>query len=129
MSITFVENDDRHSCRLVFDGSMTFAYARELEDSIINAMRRYERLEIDLSGVREIDILGIHLLGLLQSFGDGARIIARSPVVQQAYDRLLTPSRSAYLRGDPRERAAVRKGAEQSAAATLATARQAQTAA
>ncbi len=97
MSITLIEAD-RRTCRLQFDGSMTFAHARELEDGIIDAMYRYQRLEIDLSGVREIDILGIHLLGQLQAFGDGARIVARSEVVQQACDRLLSSPRRSYLR-------------------------------
>ncbi|MBA3998021.1 MAG: hypothetical protein C0489_05660 [Candidatus Accumulibacter sp.] len=99
MSITLIEAEaDRRTCRLQFDGSMTFAHARELEDGIIDAMHRYQRLEIDLSGVREIDILGIHLLGQLQAFGDGARIVARSEVVQQACDRLLSSPRRSYLR-------------------------------
>lgn len=99
MSITLIEAEtDRCTCRLLFDGSVTFAHARELEDGIIDAMHRYQHLEIDLSGVREIDILGIHLLGQLQSLGDGAHIVARSEVVQQAWDRLLASPRSAYLR-------------------------------
>lgn len=106
MSITLIETEaDRHACRLQFDGSMTFAHARELEDGIIDAMHRYQRLEIDLSGVCEIDILGVHLLGLLQAFGDDARIVARSEIVQQAYDRLLAPSRSSYLRSSGRQNA------------------------
>lgn len=112
MSITLIEAEaDRRSCRLQFDGCMTFAHARELEDGIIDAMHRYQRLEIDLSRVREIDILGIHLLGLLQAFGDNARIVARSEVVQQACDRLLASPRSSYLRNSG-ERARASQPAE-----------------
>lgn len=108
MSVTLVGGENR-TCRLVFDGSMTFTHARELEDRVIEAMRRYEHLEIDLGGVEEIDIFGIHLLGLLQGVGgNDASIVSASPVVEQASARLLSSPRRAWLRGDRRERAASR---------------------
>lgn len=72
--------------RLSFDGKMTYEFYRELEDRIFDTMRRYETFEIDLSEVREIDLCGLHLLGLLQSFGV---IVASSPVIEQASRHLL----------------------------------------
>lgn len=80
--------------RLKFDGPMTFDYRNELEATLIDAMRRHKSLAVDLSDVREIDLYGVHLLGLLQSVG---AVVALSPVVQLAAQRLLTPQRTSAL--------------------------------
>lgn len=105
MSVT-LENGNQSSCRLVFGASMTLAHARELEDQIIDAMRHHQKLEVDLSGVCEIDICGVHLLGMLKTLGGtGLRIVATSPVVEQQYTRFLSSAnRGAALRSDRRER-------------------------
>lgn len=96
-------------CRLTFEGKMTFEVSRELEDRILSAMRSYRHLEVDLSGVREIDLCGIHLLGLLQSVGGKeVRIVATSPVVEQASTRLLGSFRGASLARAARLENAVR---------------------
>ncbi len=79
---------------LKLGGKMTYEFYRELEDNIFNAMRRYSNLEIDLSEVREIDLCGLHLVGLLQSVGV---IVAASPVVEHASRRLLTALRASAL--------------------------------
>lgn len=85
-------------CRLTFEGKMTFEVARQLEDGIIGAMRRYQHLEVDLAGVREVDLCGIHLLGLMQNYGgQKIQIIATSPAVEQASKRLLGSFRGASL--------------------------------
>jgi ABC-type transporter Mla MlaB component len=97
--------DKAQTCRLVFEGSLTLEYARELEDRIIDALRRYTRFEVDLSGVSEIDICGIHLLGVLDAVaGSQVEVLERSPAVQRAYERL-APRRGAWLRGSREERA------------------------
>ena len=71
--------------RLTFGGSMTVAFANELEDRIIDAMRKYKHLEVDLSGVLEIDLCGIHLIRLLQTVGGKAvDFVATSPIVEKA---------------------------------------------
>jgi len=89
---------DEAACRLTLKGKLTFEHSAELEDRIINAMRRYPHLEVDLSGVDEIDLCGIHLLGMLQSFGGKeVVIVATSPVVEQASKRLLSSFRGANL--------------------------------
>lgn len=75
--------------RLTFKSKMTFEFAAEIEDMILDALRRYMRIEIDLSKVCEIDICGIHLLGFLESFADkGVVIVATSPVIDEAYERI-----------------------------------------
>lgn len=86
-------NDDS-GFHLVLDGKMTVAFSDELEDRIINAMRKYPRLKVDLSGVHEIDRCGIHLIRLLQTVGGKAvDFIATSPIVEQAFKDLLAPPR------------------------------------
>jgi anti-anti-sigma regulatory factor len=71
--------------RLTFAGSMTIGFANELEDRILDAMRQHQHLEVDLSGVREIDLCGIHLIRLLQTVGGKAvHFIATSPIVEHA---------------------------------------------
>ena len=78
--------------RLTFDKQMTFAFAAELEDLILDALRRYKHIEVDLSKVKEIDLYGAHLLGLLQSFfGKGMVLVGTSPAVDKAYRRFLSP--------------------------------------
>lgn len=79
---------------LKFDGKMTYEFYRELEDRVIDAMQRYKRLEIDLSEVSEIDLCGIHLIGLLRNVGV---IVATSPVVEQASRGLLASLSAAAL--------------------------------
>lgn len=79
---------------LKFEGKMTHEFYRELEDKVIAAMRRHKRLAIDLSEVSEIDLCGLHLVGLLQSVGV---IVAVSPVVENASRRLLSTLNAAAL--------------------------------
>lgn len=104
MNVTH-ESGNQNSCRLVLGSSMTMPHVRELEDQIIQAMRSHGKLEVDLSGVNEIDICGVHLLGMLQTLGGSdTHIVATSPVVDQQYSRLLSSYRSISLRGSPSER-------------------------
>ncbi|HQW20554.1 MAG TPA: hypothetical protein PLI90_07770 [Rhodocyclaceae bacterium] len=96
MSITLVENGD--ACRMIFDGSITYEYWAEQEDIIIGAMRRYTSFEVDLSGIQEIDLCGIHLLGVLHSVGGkNVTIVASSSIVDQASKRLLASQRLASI--------------------------------
>jgi len=104
MTVTVIGNDQR--CRLTFEGSMTFDNAREIEDRIIDALRRYQHFEIDLAAVNEIDLCGLHLLGMLQNIGgDNAQIIAKSQAVDLASKRLLASYRGPWLRGHGTEHA------------------------
>ena len=100
-----LKSDDQSECRLVFGASMTVAHANELEDQIINAMRRHRKLEVDLSGVREMDSCGVHLLGMLTALGGAdIRVVATSPVVDEQYKHLLAFLRGSSLHRDRRER-------------------------
>lgn len=82
------------SFRLKIVGKMTYESYRELEDRIIDAMRRHKSLEIDLGEVSEVDLCGLHLIGLLHHVGV---IVASSPVIEQAARRLLVSHNSAAL--------------------------------
>jgi ABC-type transporter Mla MlaB component len=96
MSITLIEDGD--TCRMVFSGSITYEFWRELEDIIISAMRRYTHFKVDLSGIEEIDLCGIHLLGVLHSVGGpNVAIVANSSIVDQTSRRLLASQRLASL--------------------------------
>src|SRR6185369_489229 len=89
---------DETVCRLSFVGKMTIEFADELEDKIIAAVRRFRYLEVDLSGVHEIDHCGIHLLGLLETLGGkDVVIVASSQVVEQARRRQRTSFYGASL--------------------------------
>lgn len=92
--------DNKGVCRLVFDGSLTHEFAGELDDRIVEALRRCTRFEVDLSGVKEIDLCGLHLLRMLESVaGENLTTLATSPVVEQAQKRLLASGRWSWLRG------------------------------
>ena len=93
MNFTLIGGDNPSSCRVIFEGSMTFKFARAIEQQITDTMSRFQRVDIDLSGVNEIDLSGIHLIGVMESMsGDKFNIIATSAVVEQAYRRLLASS-------------------------------------
>lgn len=96
MSITLTEDGD--ACRMAFNGCITYEFWREQEDIIIDAMRRYTHFSVDLSGIEEIDLCGIHLLGVLHSVGgQNVTIVAASSIVDQASRRLLASQRLASL--------------------------------
>lgn len=82
-------NSNADGACLILEGAMTHRFSSQLEDRIIDSMRRYSQLRVDLSGVSEIDLCGIHLLGVLRSFGeDAVRIVNPSPVVEAALSKL-----------------------------------------
>lgn len=104
-------------CRVVFEGDITCEHARALEDKIIDALRRYQELAIDLAAIREIDLCGLHLVGLLSKVGGpNAVVVADSPVVQLATQRLQKTFRSGALRGARGERPDGRLGGGSAAA-------------
>jgi anti-anti-sigma regulatory factor len=82
------------SLRLKFVGQMTYDNYREIEDRIADALKCRQPLQIDLAEVSEIDLCGLHLIGILQSEGV---IVAVSPIVEQASQHLLTTLQSAAL--------------------------------
>lgn len=87
MKITLNREANAHC--LIFEGSMTCRFAREIENSIIDMMRRHARINVDLSRVHEIDRCGIHLLSVLKSFGgEAVKIIATSPEVEMTLNHI-----------------------------------------
>ena len=95
----FQVNSGNNGNCIVFSGPMTCNNSREIENRIINAMRQHPQLNVDLSGVEEIDLCGIHLLGVLQSFGgEAVHIIATSPTVDAALMQLPSTHRHARLK-------------------------------
>lgn len=87
-----------NDCRLVFEGALTHEYSRQLEDRVIDLMRHHPSLKIDLSGVCEIDLFGIHFLGVMRNLGGSSvDIIAASPVVDRALTHWPSTSRGTSL--------------------------------
>lgn len=83
MQVELICNE--RGCRLVFAGRLTIDFARYVEDRIIDALRRYRNFDVDLEAVSEIDLCGVHLLGVLRTIGGaGVQIVASSPVVERA---------------------------------------------
>lgn len=76
-----IQSNDDTPFRLTFDGKMTYEHSHQIEDRIIDAMRRHRHFEVDLSQVEEVDLCGVHLVGLLRS---AAVIVATSPAVEEA---------------------------------------------
>lgn len=92
MSIKFLEGIRKDCIRI--EGSMTSQHSREIEDFIINLMRRYSRVKVDVSAVNEIDRCGLHLLTLLKNFGgDRVDIFSTSPVVDVALAQMRSARR------------------------------------
>lgn len=86
MNITLIDGD--RNGRMVIAGQVTKEHSAILEAGIIYAMRRYPRLQVDLSGVAEIDRNGMRLIRLMQSLGgDAVNIVATSPVVESVAAR------------------------------------------
>jgi anti-anti-sigma factor len=52
--------------QLAIDGELTIYRAAELKDVLLAPLMRHEALELDLSGVTEIDTAGVQLLLLAQ---------------------------------------------------------------
>lgn len=75
--------------RMTFSGAMTYEHSREIENQIIDALRRHPHLDVDLSAVDRIDSCGTHLLCMLKSYGgDAVSIVATSPSVEDALTHL-----------------------------------------
>lgn len=91
---TDVSTSPNNVFRLSVGTPMTFEYRHELEGTIIDAMRRHRNLEADLSEVREIDLYGVHLVGLLHSVG---AVVEVPPAVDATIRRLLSSCHGASL--------------------------------
>ncbi len=87
-------------CRLCIDGEMTVASAAAIRDEILAALAAglEDEVEVDLSGVSEIDTAGLQImLQLKRRCGARLRLVNHSPAVLQILDL----SRLGALFGDP----------------------------
>ncbi|CAG1009033.1 hypothetical protein BURK2_03825 [Burkholderiales bacterium] len=87
-------------CQMRIDGEMTIASARSLRDEILASIPGDPQceVEVDLSGVSEIDTTGLQLmLSLKQRCGTRLRMVHHSPAVLRILD---LSNASAHL-GDP----------------------------
>lgn len=83
MNLTFIGSD--RSCRIVIAGRVTEEFSAQLEAGIVDAMRRYPQLTVDLSGIAEIDHFGVRFLKMVQNLGGKElAIVATSPAVERA---------------------------------------------
>lgn len=89
------------SRHLAIDGDMTIYRAQELKELLLSALDGAAAVDIDLSGVAEIDTAGIQLLMLAKRTagekGSELRLLAHSPAVLDVLDLL---NLAAYF-GDP----------------------------
>lgn len=77
--------------RLGFYGALTLATCQRFEKKVIGALKRQQHLELDLSGINEIDLYGIHLLDLLQRTAPSKIVVvASSSTVEGAKQHLFT---------------------------------------
>jgi anti-anti-sigma regulatory factor len=89
MRVTLLEGGE--VSRLVFEGDMTLEFSNEMEDRIIGAMQRRKPVQVDLSAVEEIDLCGVHMLGMMYTMGkDKVDIVATSPAVERRFRKLLS---------------------------------------
>ncbi len=76
--------------RLAIAEDLTIYHAAALKQGLIDALHASDRLEIDLSGVSEIDTAGFQLLVLLKrearQLGKEAQIVAHSEAVREVLD-------------------------------------------
>ena len=75
---------------LALAGELTIYRAAELKAELLEAVRRDAELEIDLSGVTELDTCGVQLLMLAkrcaQEQGGSLRLTGHSPAVLDAFE-------------------------------------------
>lgn len=78
--------------RLALEGEMTIYRAAELKPMLLEALRCAPRLEVDLSGVTELDTAGLQVLMLAKqtAAADGRelRLTGHSPAVVEVFDML-----------------------------------------
>ena len=87
-------NSERHGNRLRLHaaGEMTIYSAAELKPTLLGALGQSEEIEIDLSGVSELDTSGAQLLMLMKreamAAGKGLTLSGHSPAVLEVFEVL-----------------------------------------
>jgi anti-sigma B factor antagonist len=77
---------------LRIEGEMTIYRAEELKQALFGPLLQAARLEVDLSGVTEVDSVGLQLLMLAKrtarSLQGEFRLVGHSPAVLEVFDLL-----------------------------------------
>lgn len=85
-------NSPARHAELRIEGEMTIYRAEELKRALIAPLLNAERLEVDLSGVTEVDSVGLQLLLLAKrtarSLQGELRLVGHSPAVLEVFDLL-----------------------------------------
>ncbi|MRW87428.1 STAS domain-containing protein [Pseudoduganella sp. FT26W] len=78
--------------RISLDGEMTIYRAADLKLSVLEALRKTRVLEIDLSGVTELDTAGLQVLMLAKQAAAAdqreLRLLQHSPAVVEIFEML-----------------------------------------
>ncbi|MYM91146.1 STAS domain-containing protein [Rugamonas sp. FT82W] len=78
--------------RVALDGEMTIYRAADLKTAVLDALRKTQVLELDLSGVTELDTAGLQVLMLAKQTAQAGRrelrLVKHSPAVLEIFDML-----------------------------------------
>jgi len=78
--------------RVALDGEMTIYRAADLKAIVLDALRKTQVLELDLSGVTELDTAGLQVLMLAKQTAKAdqreLRLVKHSPAVLEIFDML-----------------------------------------
>ena len=78
--------------RISLDGEMTIYHAADLKIRVLEALRKTRLLEIDLSGVTELDTAGLQVLMLAKQTATAEqrelRLLKHSPAVVEIFEML-----------------------------------------
>ncbi|MBV7539109.1 STAS domain-containing protein [Duganella sp. sic0402] len=78
--------------RIALDGELTIYRAADLKVSVLEALRKARLLEIDLSGVTELDTAGLQVLMLAKQVAAAEqrtlRLVQHSPAVVEIFEML-----------------------------------------
>ncbi|ELX12065.1 putative STAS domain-containing protein [Janthinobacterium sp. HH01] len=78
--------------RIALDGEMTIYRAADLKTTVLEALRKTQVLEIDLSGITELDTAGLQVLMLAKLTANAdqreLRLLQHSPAVVEIFEML-----------------------------------------
>ncbi|RZT05937.1 anti-anti-sigma factor [Duganella sp. CF402] len=78
--------------RITLDGELTIYRAADLKVTVLDALRKTRVLEIDLSGVTELDTAGLQVLMLAKQTATAdqreLRLLQHSPAVVEIFEML-----------------------------------------
>ena len=78
--------------RIAIEGEMTIYRAADLKVTVLEALRKARVLEIDLSGITELDIAGLQVLMLAKQAAAAdqreLRLLRHSPAVMEIFEML-----------------------------------------